>query len=186
MASLPFMIYRNKFQLPELPPLGTFENQTILITGGTGGLGLATAVHFVNLGARTVYITGRSDAKCQTAKTEIERQTNGKSKDVLKTMELDMSTFVGVKTFADKVKKEISSIDYVLLNAGMLNKSFRLGKEGSEETIEVNTLSTTLLAILLLPWMKVAGNGNAHLGIVGSGRHRGKQLSQPHIHERDY
>lgn len=86
-----------------------------------------------------------------------------------------MSTFAGVKLFADQVKKEVSSIDYVLLNAGMMPTTFRLGKEGFEESIEVNTLSTTLLAILLLPWIKVAGKGKAHLGVVTSGLHRGRQ-----------
>jgi NAD(P)-dependent dehydrogenase (short-subunit alcohol dehydrogenase family) len=174
MPSFPRLIYNNKFDLPSLPPPGTFKDQTILITGATGGLGLAAAVHFVNLGAKTVIITGRNEAKCQTAKTEIERQTSGKGKNMIKMMELDMGTFAGVKVFADKVKKEVKSIDYVLLNAGMLTTEFRLGKEGFEESIGVNTLSTALLALLLLPWMKVAGKGKAHLGVVGSGMHRGK------------
>lgn len=175
-SSFPRMVYNNKFDLPSLPPLGTFNGQTVIVTGATSGLGLATAVHFVNLGASTVIITGRNDAKCQEAAAEIERQTDGKSKGVLKRMELDMSTFAAVKNFADTVKKEVKSIDYVLLNAGMLSTTFRPGKEGFEESTEVNTLSTTLLALLLLPWMKAAGKGNAHLGVVGSGLHRGKRF----------
>lgn len=174
MAALPALIYKNKFGLPSLPPPSAFKDQTIIITGATSGLGLATAVHFVNLGASTVIITGRTTAKCQTAKTEIERQTGSKGKYIVKMMELDMSTFADVKAFADKVKRELKSIDYVLLNAGMLSTTFRLGKEGYEESIEVNTLSTTLLALLLLPWIKVAGYGKAHLGVVTSGLHRSK------------
>ena len=43
--------------------------------------------------------------------------------------------------------------------------------------MQVNVLSTALLALLLLPWLKSAGRGKAHLGIVGSGLHRGVDIS---------
>lgn len=60
----------------------------------------------------------------------------------------------------------------MLLNAGLLNTTHALSADGYEETIQVSVLSTALLALLLLPWMKVAGKGRAHLGFVTSGRHR--------------
>ena len=88
-------------------------------------------------------------------------------------MVLDMSTFVATKVFADKVTEEVKAIDYVLLNAGVLNTEFKMGSEGFEETIQINVLSTALLALLLLPWIKQVGKGKAHLGFVTSGRHRG-------------
>ncbi|GAW25410.1 putative NAD -binding Rossmann-fold containing protein [Rosellinia necatrix] len=37
-----------------LPPAGTFDGQTVLIVGGTSGIGLAAAVHFATLGASVV------------------------------------------------------------------------------------------------------------------------------------
>ncbi len=91
-------------------------------------------------------------------------------------MVLDMSTFAGVEAFANQVKKEVKEINYVCLNAGTLQVAFKLGEEGYEETIQINVLSTALLAILLLPWMKVAGKGKAHLGFVTSGLHKGMLL----------
>jgi NAD(P)-dependent dehydrogenase (short-subunit alcohol dehydrogenase family) len=175
MLRFPKIVYNNKFSLPPLPPLGTFQGQTILITGATGGLGLATAVHFVNLGASSVIITGRTAAKGEQAKNAIEAQTGTQGKDIVKVMELDMSTLEEVKNFADRVKSQVPSINCVLLNAGMLSTSFSSGKEGFEETIQVNTLSTTLLGLLLLPWMKKAGKGKSHLVVVSSGLHRGEQ-----------
>lgn len=63
-------------------------------------------------------------------------------------------------------------MDIVLLNAGAMNTTFNLSEEGYEETIQVSVLSTALLALLLLPWMKTAGKGKAHLGFVTSGTHR--------------
>jgi NAD(P)-dependent dehydrogenase (short-subunit alcohol dehydrogenase family) len=43
-----------------------------------------------------------------------------------------------------------------------------------EQNIQVNVLSTTLLALLLLPWMRserANRTSSAHLSIVGSGQH---------------
>jgi hypothetical protein len=51
---MPKLIFSNKFLIPSLPPPGTFKDKKILITGASGGLGLATAVHYVNLGASLV------------------------------------------------------------------------------------------------------------------------------------
>ena len=60
----------------------------------------------------------------------------------------------------------------------MYQHKFQAGGEGFEEEIQIHVLSTALLAILLLPWMKVAGKGKAHLGFVTSGRHRGVDISE--------
>jgi len=169
MLSFPKLVFGNKFALQPLPPPGTFKGQKVLITGASGGIGLATAVHFVNLGARSVIITARSPAKGAAAKASIEAQTNTKGKDVVKAMVLDMSTLAGTKAFADKVREEVKEIDVVILNAGVFNLAFKLAAGGYEETIQVNVLSTALLGLLLLPWMKEVGKGKAHLGVVTSG-----------------
>jgi NAD(P)-dependent dehydrogenase (short-subunit alcohol dehydrogenase family) len=78
-----------------------------------------------------------------------------------------MSTFAGTKTFADRVTREVKEIDVVCLNVGAISTEFQTGEEGWEKMVEI-FLATTLLALLLLPWMKEAGKGNAHLGIVTS------------------
>jgi hypothetical protein len=57
MLRMPKVIFTNKFLLPSLPPPGTFKDKKVLITGASGGLGLATAVHYVNLGASSVSIS---------------------------------------------------------------------------------------------------------------------------------
>jgi len=86
-------------------------------------------------------------------------------------MYLDMLTFQGVVDFAEQVKREIKVIDVVYLNAGVLNMKGAkvVSPEGWEVAMQINVLSTALLAILLLPWLKVAGKGEAHLAFTGSG-----------------
>lgn len=70
-------------------------------------------------------------------------------------------------------------MDVVLLNAGQISKDYMEGKEEFEETIQTNVLSTALLALLLLPWLKRVGGGKAHLGFVASGLHRSVQIKAP-------
>ncbi|KAH8796639.1 hypothetical protein BGZ57DRAFT_747457, partial [Hyaloscypha finlandica] len=144
----------------------------VLITGASGGLGLAAAVHYINLGAPLVIITARDASKGEAAIASIEAQTGTVRKGIVKFMLLDMSAFASTKCFADKLKSEIQEIDILLLTAGALNTSFNLGPEGYEETIQVTVLGTALLALHLLPWVKVAGKGKAYLGFVTSGIHR--------------
>jgi NAD(P)-dependent dehydrogenase (short-subunit alcohol dehydrogenase family) len=165
-------LLHSKWFPPSIPESVSFANQTILITGATGGLGFETAVHFVNLGASRVIITGRSLSRGLEAKAKIESRTG--IKDVVEVRELDMSRFADVKAFADKLTSEVHEIDYVLLNAGCFGITYQESPEGWEQVLQVNTLSTVLLALLLLPWMKrsaIKSGRTPHLGAVSSGFH---------------
>ncbi|KAI1456126.1 NAD(P)-binding protein [Annulohypoxylon moriforme] len=168
--------YMKWFPIP-LPPPDSFRGQTVLVTGGTAGLGLAAAVHFVNLGAAEVIITSRDSARSKTALSIIEQETGGRSKGLVRVMDLDMSEYSSVVAFAEEVKKirqGKGGIDTIVLNAGLSMTEPTLSKEGWDLNIQVNTLSTILLALLLLPWMKAERanrSAPAHLAVVGSGRH---------------
>jgi len=64
------------------------EGKTALITGGTSGIGLATAKAFVNEGAYT-FITGRREAELAAAVKEIGRNVTGIQGDVSNLGDLD-------------------------------------------------------------------------------------------------
>jgi NAD(P)-dependent dehydrogenase (short-subunit alcohol dehydrogenase family) len=90
--------------------MGKLEGKIALATGGTSGIGLATAKHFVNEGAY-VFITGRRDAELAAAVKEIGRNVTGVQGDVSKLSDLH-------RLFA-QIKQEKHTLDIVFANAGI-------------------------------------------------------------------
>ena len=85
------------------------EGKIALITGGTSGIGLATAKQFVHEGAY-VFITGRRDPELAAAVKEIARNVTGVQGDVSNLGDLD-------RLFA-QIKREKGTLDIVFANAG--------------------------------------------------------------------
>jgi len=68
--------------------MSKLEGKMALITGGTSGIGLATAKAFVSEGAY-VFITGRREAELAAAVKEIGRNVTGMQGDVSNLGDLD-------------------------------------------------------------------------------------------------
>jgi NAD(P)-dependent dehydrogenase (short-subunit alcohol dehydrogenase family) len=89
--------------------MNKLEGKIALITGGTSGIGKATAQQFVNEGAY-VFITGRRDAELAAAVKEIGSHAIGVQGDVSNLGDLD-------RLFA-RIKREKGTLDIVFANAG--------------------------------------------------------------------
>src|SRR5215471_3025607 len=89
--------------------MGKLEGKSALITGGTSGIGLATAKQFVHEGAY-VFITGRREPELSAAVKEIERSVTGVRGDVSNLDDLD-------RLFA-QIEREKGRLDIVFANAG--------------------------------------------------------------------
>src|SRR6202167_6707974 len=89
--------------------MGKLEGKTALITGGSSGIGLATAKRFVDEGAY-VFITGRRQGELETAVSQIGRNVTAVQSDVSRMADLD-------KLYA-AVKKQKGKLDIVFANAG--------------------------------------------------------------------
>src|SRR5712691_2628104 len=90
--------------------MNKLDGKTALITGGTSGIGLATAKAFVNEGAYT-FITGRREPELVRAVKEIGRNVTGIQGDVSNLGDLD-------RLFT-QIKREKSKLDIVFANAGV-------------------------------------------------------------------
>jgi NAD(P)-dependent dehydrogenase (short-subunit alcohol dehydrogenase family) len=90
--------------------MGKLEGKIALITGGSSGIGLATAKQFVTEGAY-VFITGRREKELAAAVKEIGRNATGVRGDVSDLGDLD-------RIFA-QIKQEKGKLDIVFANAGI-------------------------------------------------------------------
>src|SRR5262249_15161863 len=123
------------------------EGKTALITGGNGGIGLATAKQFVNEGAY-VFITGRREPELAAAVKEIGRNVTGVQGDGSKLGDLDR--------LLGQIQPEKGQLDIVLANAGVA-KYAPLGtitEEFYDSIFDINVkglLFTVQKALPLLP-----------------------------------
>jgi NAD(P)-dependent dehydrogenase (short-subunit alcohol dehydrogenase family) len=141
------------------------------VTGANVGLGLEASVKFVQLGAAKVILAVRSLSKGEHAKKQIERRTGRTG--VLDVWHLDMLDYNTIKAFADRANEELERLDIAVLNAGLAKIEFQQSQYGWEETLQVNLLSTTLLALLLMPKLKASKTSTfiPVMEIVGSSNH---------------
>lgn len=88
-----------------------FTNKNVVITGGSTGIGLATAKAFINAGAN-VWITGRNAGNLQKATAEINSPK-------LKTVVSDSSYMAGITVLEKAVAVSGNKVDVLFLNAGI-------------------------------------------------------------------
>lgn len=152
----------------------SFEGKTVLVTGANTGIGLEAAKKLAALNAKQLIITTRSVSKGDATKKQIETwlSTSGStSKTQIVPLILDMGTADGVKAFTKELASRTDRLDSAILNAGMNQPQCTITSDGFEETLQVNTISTVLLATLLLPLMTAtseATSAQTHITIVSS------------------
>lgn len=88
-----------------------FKNKNVVITGGSTGIGFATAKAFIEKGA-TVYITSRNAENLQKASDKISNVN-------LKTVVSDTSNLKGIAQLEKAIAESGNKIDVLFLNAGI-------------------------------------------------------------------
>lgn len=93
---------------------------------------------------------------------------------------LDINSYASIVAFVERINADFERIDVAVLNAGLLNRTYYKSPEGWEETLQVDTISTALLALLLLPKLRAAKSRSLGLANLSSGTHtRVKRASLP-------
>lgn len=93
------------------------KSRISLITGGSGGFGIATCERFTEEGS-TVILADINEQKLNNLTTEYQNRS-----DQIRTYFLDVSNFTQVESVINKVVTEFGRIDILVNNAGYLPKS---------------------------------------------------------------
>jgi NAD(P)-dependent dehydrogenase (short-subunit alcohol dehydrogenase family) len=128
------------------------DQQVILVTGSTDGLGRAVSRELASRGA-TVLVHGRNAERGDATVREVREATGN---DRVRLHLADLSSLVRVRDLADQVLADYQRLDVLVNNAGIGSGRGRgVGREVSEDGFElrfaVNYLAPFLLTRLLQP-----------------------------------
>ncbi|HEU4783613.1 MAG TPA: SDR family oxidoreductase [Ktedonobacterales bacterium] len=121
-------------------------DKVVLITGGTEGIGKATAIGLASLGAR-VGITGRDRARAEQAADDIRAVSGNPAVDAFAA---DMTSQAEVRRLAIAVLDAYPQLEALVNNVGGFWAHRHLTSDGLERTFALNYLAPFLLTNLLL------------------------------------
>ncbi|QWT22253.1 glucose 1-dehydrogenase [Bacillus sp. NP157] len=148
-----------------------FENKIVAITGGSEGIGLATAKAFAAEGAR-VYITGRRQEKLDEAVADIGHGTVGVQGDAASLSDLD-------RLYA-RIRADHGRLDVVFANAGVTESESRplgeIDEAGFDHVFGVNVRGLLFTAQKALPLLSAGGSVILNGSVAGSKGFAGQSL----------
>lgn len=128
----------------------SLENKTIIVTGGSKGIGRVLALKLAKEKAKIV-ITGRNEKDLQNTGVELSKITS----DFL-AVKADVSIHQDVKKIVGETVKRFNDIHFLINNAGiMTHKAFNeFGIDEWKKVFEVNVFGTMMMCKEALPHME--------------------------------
>jgi retinol dehydrogenase-14 len=145
------------------------KGKTVLVTGGTNGIGFVTARELARMGGQ-VTIVSRNTEKCIAVSAAITADTGNPVEFIVS----DLSSLAGIKQVAADFKQHHSRLHVLVNNAGGFFNSRIISADGYEYTFALNHLNYFLLTNLLLDLLKASAP--SRIVNVSSGAHNGAKL----------
>ena len=130
--------------------LQRMQGKVVLVTGASSGLGLAAAEAFARLGA-SVWLVVRSAERGKRARARIIEQSG---RGHVHVGLCDVSDLESVRQFAGRFRHQVSRLDVLVNNAGVMTEARELSADGIELTLATNVVGPFLLTNLLLPMLR--------------------------------
>ena len=156
----------------QIQNLFSVKGKTVLVTGGSRGIGLMIANTFVKNGA-TVYISSRNAEVCQAVEKELSKIGNCIA------IPADLSTGEGRKKLVDTLKGKIDKLDVLINNAGAnWSAPFKEYPEhGYDKVMNINVKPIFYLTQDLLPLLEAAASLEDPARIINIGSIDGIRVS---------
>jgi NAD(P)-dependent dehydrogenase (short-subunit alcohol dehydrogenase family) len=125
---------------------GNLNGRNVIVSGGTDGIGMATALSLAKMGV-SLWIIGRDESKTKQALDEI---VNASGNEKVGYFVADLSSIASIRTVAARINDTMDHLDVLINNAGALFTQRQTSDDGLEMTYALNHMNYFLLTSLLL------------------------------------
>ncbi|KAG4069841.1 hypothetical protein HA402_009548 [Bradysia odoriphaga] len=127
------------------------DGKVVLVTGGTGGLGLETARNLAGRGGR-IYVASRNEQKGNEAVESIRHSSGNPNVHFIR---LDLGSLKSIRDFSETFHIKENRLDVLINNAATVS-TYQRTEDGFEMNMGVNHLGHFLLTNLLLDLLKAS------------------------------
>ncbi|MGP0060833.1 MAG: SDR family oxidoreductase [Beijerinckiaceae bacterium] len=146
------------------------QGKTIVITGGTSGIGEVAALKLAAMGARIVLVA-RSKGRGEATLARLDKSAPGLSHKV---HYADLSRLAEMKRVAAEIAASEERIDVLINNAGALFNARRVTQDGLEYTFATNHMAYFVVTALLRE--RLMGSVPARIVNTASNAHQAAKL----------
>ena len=176
--------YEARSRLFDWKPLDSYDltDRTIVLTGGSSGLGYAAAEEFATLGA-TIVIVARDPEKTEQA---VEQLKSDHGNYRISGELADLSDLDQVRAASERIRDSHPRIDALIHNAGALLPERREAPDGTELTTQVMVAAPFLMTSLMLDQLRAATPGRVITMSSGGMYTSGLTVSKLQMDEKSY
>lgn len=127
-------------------------SKTVVITGGTGGIGYQSALGIARAGHRVI-VTGRNRERGEAAVARLRAESGSEQIELAVG---DLATQSGIQGLADDLRGRLDRIDVLINNAGNLSTEREVTADGFEKNFAVNVVAPYRLTHALMPLLEAA------------------------------